>query len=371
MRKIILFCLCGLFSCTLTGCHTKEGVFVPFVGTCYDYSYLNSLEGGKIGEPLNKVTIKDETAAIKLYGSVEAAETFESYFSDNIKAGKELDNWWNSPIKTLRSDKDIIRTIRHGFRNTRQDKTKIIRWVSKRYGTPRNFFNKYSLKGYWLMYYASFSPEKDVRSSAVRYGIGRHRGSDAGNIYKRLLELAMANEHAEVAINKARQGGWHKDLMLEYLQPYLNSPDTKIRQRAVLIEKFFSGEVDYRKWYDDSKIKKAEEKYADKLTKIRNTLLAGNSEQRLEMIGIIAHKDNRLYFLRNKSFIPALEACTKDSNSEVRKQAAIWLRFANRELKKRLEAEGHIVIRKGKSKYFMVKDFEKSLVDVNKIKENG
>ncbi len=32
-------------------------------------------------------------------------------------------------------------------------------------------------------------------------------------------------------------------------------------------------------------------------------------------------------------------------------------------LKKRLEAEGHTIIQKGKSKNFMVKDFEKTLVD--------
>jgi len=240
MRKIILICLCGSFSCVLTGCRTSEGVWIPITGTCYDYSYLNSLEGGKIGEPLSKVTIKDEAAAIKLYGSVEAAKTFESYFPDDIEGGKELDKWWKSPLKTLRSDKNIIRTIRHGFRRTKQDKTKIIRWVRERYGTPRNFFNKYSLKGYWLMYYASFSPEKDVRSSAVRYGIGRHRGGGAGKIYKRLIGLAMADEHAEVAINKARQGGWHKDLMLEYLQPYLNSPDAKTREQAIFIEKAFT-----------------------------------------------------------------------------------------------------------------------------------
>lgn len=35
-------------------------------------------------------------------------------------------------------------------------------------------------------------------------------------------------------------------------------------------------------------------------------------------------------------------------------------------LKKRLEAEGHTIIPKGKSKHFMVKDFEKSLVDIGK-----
>ena len=37
-------------------------------------------------------------------------------------------------------------------------------------------------------------------------------------------------------------------------------------------------------------------------------------------------------------------------------------------LKKKLKAEGHTVIRKGRSKHFMVQDFEKVLVNVNKIK---
>jgi len=36
-------------------------------------------------------------------------------------------------------------------------------------------------------------------------------------------------------------------------------------------------------------------------------------------------------------------------------------------LKKRLEAEGHTIIQKGRSKYFMVEDFEKTLIDINKI----
>jgi predicted nucleotide-binding protein (sugar kinase/HSP70/actin superfamily) len=37
-------------------------------------------------------------------------------------------------------------------------------------------------------------------------------------------------------------------------------------------------------------------------------------------------------------------------------------------LKKRLEAEGHTVIQKGRSKHFMVKDFEKSLVNITSMK---
>lgn len=37
-------------------------------------------------------------------------------------------------------------------------------------------------------------------------------------------------------------------------------------------------------------------------------------------------------------------------------------------LKNRLKAEGHTVIQKGRSKHFMVADFEKSLVNIDKIK---
>jgi hypothetical protein len=39
-------------------------------------------------------------------------------------------------------------------------------------------------------------------------------------------------------------------------------------------------------------------------------------------------------------------------------------------LKKRLEAEGHTVIQKGKSKHFMVEDFKKSLIKVDEFKFN-
>jgi hypothetical protein len=97
------------------------------------------------------------------------------------------------------------------------------------------------------MYYASFSPEKDVRSSAVRYGIGRHRGADANKIYKRLLQLAIADEHVEVAINKAKEGDRQRDLMLECLQPFLNGSNPKVRQKASILQKYFKGELNFNK----------------------------------------------------------------------------------------------------------------------------
>ena len=37
-------------------------------------------------------------------------------------------------------------------------------------------------------------------------------------------------------------------------------------------------------------------------------------------------------------------------------------------IKKRLEAEGHAIIRKGRSKHFMVADYERALVNIEKVK---
>jgi hypothetical protein len=227
-----------MLSFIFTGCAVKHGVYVPLVGMFYDYSYLASLEGGKIGEPLHDVVIEDKEAAIKLYGSLEAAETFESYFPDDIKAGEELDKWWKSPFKTLRSDKNIVKTIRKGFRNTKQDKTKIIRWISERYGTPHNFTKKESLKAYWLTYYASFSLEKDVRDSAVRYGIGLHQGGDVDLIAKRLVQLAMEDEkYTLFAVRVAFSRRNFSEIFLTHLQPYLNDTNPDTRNKALILQK--------------------------------------------------------------------------------------------------------------------------------------
>jgi hypothetical protein len=227
-----------MLSYIFTGCAVKHGVYVPLVGMFYDYSYLASLEGGKLGEPLQNVVIEDKEAVIKLYGSLEAAETFESYFPDDIKASPELDKLWQSPFKTLRSDKYIVKTIRHGFRNTKQDKTKIIRWISERYGVPHNFTKKESLKAYWLTYYSSFSPEKEVRDSAVRFGIGLHQGGDVDLIAKRLVQLAMEDEkYTLYAVRVAHNRGNFTDIFLNYLEPYLKDTNPDTQNKALILRK--------------------------------------------------------------------------------------------------------------------------------------
>ncbi len=230
-----------VLSFTFTGCamKVKHGVYVPLVGTFYDYSYLASLEGGKLGEPLQDVTIEDEAKAIELYGSLEEAETFESYFPDDIKAGKKLDNWWKSPFKSFYSNKYIVNTIRNGFRRTKQDKPQILRWMYYRYGSPFSLLGKESLKAYWLRYYASFSPEEDVRESAVSWGIGWHAGGDADLIVKRLIQLAIEDEkYSKYCVRVANGRGKRlKNLFLTYLQPYLDDPNPERQNKARVLQK--------------------------------------------------------------------------------------------------------------------------------------
>ena len=229
-----------LLSFSLSGCmiKVKHGVHIPLVGTFYDYSYLASLEGGKLGEPLADVVIEDEEKAIELYGSLEEARTFESYFPDDIKAGKKLDNWWKSPLKSFYPNKYIVKTIRNGFRRTKQDKPQILRWMYYRYGSPFSLLGKESLKAYWLRYYASFSPEENVRESAVSWGIGWHAGGDVGLISQRLIQLAIEDEkYSKYTVRVANSGrGPIKGVFIEYLQPYLNNTDPEIQNKAKVLE---------------------------------------------------------------------------------------------------------------------------------------
>lgn len=247
MQKTILSSLLALVLCSLVGCRCKEGIYIPITGTIYDASYLHSLREKRTEEPLREVVIADEAAATKLYGSVEAAKTFEGYFPDDVEGARVLDKWWKSPLKSFQSDKEIITIVRHGLRRTTQNKWKVLRWFCQYFGRPRSFRSKYSLEAFDLMYYASFSADKQIRHCAVYFGISG--GSRCPKIRKRFVQLSMDFfEEVERTVNIAKGSHDLRDEMVGYLQPYLNSLDTKVRQRAVLMKKFFTGELDYYKW---------------------------------------------------------------------------------------------------------------------------
>ena len=80
------------------------------------------------------------------------APSFETFFPDDIEGGQILDTLWKSPDKDSRNDEEIIASVRHGLRNTKQDKTFILRWIGNKYIWTRSPQNEDAIE---IMYHAS------------------------------------------------------------------------------------------------------------------------------------------------------------------------------------------------------------------------
>ncbi|MCK4823248.1 HEAT repeat domain-containing protein, partial [bacterium] len=187
-------------------------------------------------------------------------------------------------------------------------------WLGQKYIWKKGPKNK---KGVELMYYASFDPA--LTGNAVYYGLSVAGDEQSPKVLKRFVDICMSNIYVTRILWGTK--GKH-DRMIEYLEPYLNSSDQQIRQRAVILEKTFKGEIDYGQWEKEQHRKKRQEEFGDQLPQIREVLLKGNSKQRSEMFGLIRRKG--LYILVDDSFKEPLIACLKDDHPVV-KEAALRL----------------------------------------------
>ena len=208
----------------------------------YDYGYLERMEGGgKFTFPLQVVNVNEDSETIKKFGSLAEAEKFQSYFPDDVQAGKKLDSWWKSPLKNITSDRKALDIIRKGWCRTTQNKIKILRWVRDRYGYPGYFRRKESLKGYWLMYYTTFTPDSKIRKLAAIYGIAHHFkwGIDCDKVYRRLTQLTLKGEFSQSKLlEKIKDCSFLPncktiEIVKQTSREYLNSPEADVRQRAI------------------------------------------------------------------------------------------------------------------------------------------
>jgi len=213
-----------------------------FNGMSYDYGYLERMKGGgKYTFPLQVVNVKEDFETIKNFGSLAEAENFQSYFPDDVQAGKKLDSWWKSPLKNIVSDRKALDTVRKGWQRTTESKIEILRWVRDRYGYPAFFNSKESLKGYWLMYYATFSPDSKIRKAAAEYGIGHHFkwGIDCNEVYRRLTQLTLKGDFSESKLlEKIKDCSSFPnckstEIVKQTLREYLNSPEANVREQAI------------------------------------------------------------------------------------------------------------------------------------------
>ncbi len=169
---------------------------------------------------------------------------YESYFPDDIDGGKRLDALWESEGKDSFADEYILSTVRNGLQKTKHHKTLILGWIGNKYIWGKTPQNQQAIE---LMYHASFSPDSNVRHYAMYFGLSVVQPEKSPQILKRLMELCMNYENEDVGrIIWGCQN--QQEAILDYLQPYLASPDEAVREKAVLLEKCFKGELDYDKW---------------------------------------------------------------------------------------------------------------------------
>ncbi|MHC5060467.1 MAG: HEAT repeat domain-containing protein [Planctomycetota bacterium] len=258
----------------------------------------------------------EDSPAQKLRESRGEQAKFESYFPDSTPGGRILDSWWKTKDKEAYSAEEILTIIRNGLRRTkggepRRRKQPYIRWVGQQYIRGSGPKNKKAVE---LVYHASF--DSDLTDISVYFGLSVAGDQQSKMVLERLVDLCMSDIYTKRILWGTR--GKHNK-MTPYLKPYFNNADEQIRERAIMLEKVFRGEVNYEQWEAEQFKKQRQEQYSNKLPTIRTVLLKGNSRQRRDVFGLITRAGLGVLF--DDSFVEAFKACLKDKDPVVREMA--------------------------------------------------
>jgi nitrous oxidase accessory protein NosD len=176
-----------------------------------------------------------------------------------------------------------------------------------------------------IVYHASFSPE--YRYYAVYSGLSV-ANPKSEKVLKRLVDLAMEYHQLGRILWGVKQSKQEVQFVA-FLEPYLQASDMENRERADIVAKALRGEIDAGKWEREwdqmQKTERTIHEFGDELPKIKKTFLSGTSEDRLKAINFIRRNAITLTF--DQSFIRALDACSQDSDANVRAGAANFLGY--------------------------------------------
>ena len=242
---------------------------------------------------------------------------FESYFPDDAEAGKKLDQWWENRGRNPLDDEEFFELFRKGLRRS----------TVKYKG---NFLMQYIGGGYiWhkdpddqravdIVYHASFSPE--YKYYAVYSGLSV-ANPKSEKILKRLVDIAMETDDYYNVTGRILWGCRNqKDELIACLDPYLNSDDTSVRQKAQDVKDYFMDSKAFMAKRAKQHQESVRQEYGDKLGQLRDKLLNGDSQSRLNTLKQLQSKG--IMSIVDTSFLDAFRACTKDSDPKVRTEAA-------------------------------------------------
>ena len=253
----------------------------------------------------------------------------DTFFPDDPEAGKEFDALLMNKDSIFHAPPygDWLDIIRRGFRRASIDKSGVIGTISYKYIRGKSPPNQPALD---IVYYASFDPQ--YLPGAVYSGLSIVDPKPP-KVLNRLVDIALEyRELGRIAwgVKQSKQQGE----FIAALEPYRNSPDSKVRERAETVVKVFEGKIDGRKLSQELDLKRREQKRQEEAAKVREqfghelpevkqALIDGDSEARLAALRRIVV--NRLTLIIDAPFFEAFEKCAADENAEVRKRTATIL----------------------------------------------
>jgi len=182
-------------------------------------------------------------------GSIEAGKhdenlaIFESYFPDNLQAGKQLNEYWENRKYSNISDAEFFELFRKGLRacTIQYRGNAPMQHIGGNYIWNKEPFDPRAVD---IVYHASFSPE--FKYYAVYSGLSV-ANPKSEKVLKRLVDIAMEPHQLGRIIWGVKQSK-QEDEFIAFLEPYLQASDSEKRQHADVVAKAFRGEIDAGKW---------------------------------------------------------------------------------------------------------------------------
>ncbi|MCD6175568.1 MAG: HEAT repeat domain-containing protein [Planctomycetes bacterium] len=241
---------------------------------------------------------------------------FEGYFEDSASGGQAIEQLWNDRNKDLRDADEILNTVRGGLHRYRGSGN-ILRWIGNLFIWGKNPQNEKAIE---LMYHASGSPDRGLYGDAIYFGLSVTKNKTP-QILRAMAAVAMKTDDYYNVTGRILWGCRNqKNELIACLDPYLNSDDTSIRQKAQDVKAYFTDSKAFMAKRAKEHEESVQQEYGDKLEGFKDELLKGNSQTRLDTLKQLQGKG--IMSIVDASFLDAFQACTKDSDPKVRAKAA-------------------------------------------------
>jgi hypothetical protein len=216
----------------------------------------------------------------------------------------------------LRDADEILEIIRKGLRRY-SGSGNILRWIGNLFIWGKNPQNEKAIE---LMYHASGSPNRGLYGEAIYFGLSVTKNKTP-EILQAMVAVAMKTDDYYNVTGRILWGCRdQKDVLIACLDPYLNSDDISIRQKAQNVKNYFMDSKAFMAKRAKEHEESVQQEYGNKLGQLKDKLLKGDSQTRLDTLKQLRNKG--IMSIVDVSFLDAFQACTKDSNPEVRTTAA-------------------------------------------------